>query len=808
MKLTKFKISLVLLANFFLFLFFSSPAFACGPFFNKYIYTPKDIDIYYPLMENKNLFDGGYGLILSNWGPEYFYPIYMELNGKKLNSEIKKELLLYYDNEYFNYDRQERAVDEWLEARKSVAGENIEIDDYMNYKDTYSYFANCSQNAFLTAKKTLEERTKTYNEEQLKSWVKQQDEVFSNCGGHFDKEIILSGKKRGFLTRISELWSNIKDLFSRTTKGSKSKKELSPEELFEYDKEYQRAAIDFYQGNFETAEEKFKKIVDNYDHPWREYSALVIGRIHIRKASLGVVEKYDNSEDPKDIERAEEIRQEELKKADKEFEKILKDDSLRLVHEGAKNLRNYILFRTDPKARLKVADDILLNPDNPGEIINNMEDFATLWYRKLYRKAVDGEIDEEYKEFEKFNLKDGGGFSQWLYAWWNPEKNNLDLALKKYKKTKSPVWLLASLKLMTPNHSSKDQIIQDAEKIFKDSPAHLTANYYRLRLLFDSDQKEKAKKELDNLLESTDFSQKPLAKNYFLNLRMLNSDNYEEILKYGLRNVVTTYYDYEQPHLHKYLPLENGENILLLDEKIKKTFNESLPLEKWSEAVMNENILTPEMRKQIGLIAFVRAVLLNDWEMAQKMADFLAFSDSDLKNDLLSFRAAENQEDREFATALFILEYFGLNHFLDLRFDQVLVGDFVLKERDVFRRNWWCQDRPKPKYVDYFNPDYRQEDRESLSQFLSEDEIKQAQSENEVIYKVVAPNFLAGIVIDYSLKHPRDPRVPEALHSVVDATHYAQCADEKTTDYSKQAFQLLHNNYPGSYWAKETPYWY
>lgn len=808
MKLTKFKILLILLANSFLFLFSGSdPALACGPYITQYIYTPKDIDIYYPLMENENLFNGSYGLILSNWGPEYFYPIYMELNGREISPEVKKELLSYYEDNYYYVHKRESGVDAWEEARKLVTESEVEIKSYKTYKDSHSYFTNCSSEAFFTAKETLEARAKIYSKEQLKLWLEQQDEVFSNCGGAFDKKIILTGKQ-GFLTKISYLFSDIKNFFSKIARKSKTKRELSPEELFEYDKEYQQAAVDFYQDNFEAAEKKFKKIADNYDHPWREYAALVIGRIYIRKVQLGTVEKYGNSKNPEDIKKAEEIRKREFEKANKQFERILKDDSLSFVHKGAKDLRNYILFRIDPQARLKVANDALLSSDIPKEIINNIEDFSLLWYRKLTRKVIkeDEEIDDKYREFEKFILKNGDDFSQWLYAWWNPEKNNLDLALEKYKKTKSPAWLLASLKLMTPNHSSKDQIIQDAEKIPKDSPAYLTANYYRLKLLIASGQKEKAKEELSSLLNEVDFDKTPIAKNYFMDLGMLNSKNLEEALGYSSRSIVTKYWDYFLPYFRKYEPLESTEHHPLMDIKMKKSLNMIVPLAKWVDVVVGKNELSSEIKVRMGVTAFIRAVLLDNWELAREIVRFLTSSDLRLKNDFSDFMNAKTQKDEKFATALLILKYPSFDHFLGVRFDQALIGDYIFRTRDIFRRNWWCKDESRARI--YFESGKEQDDVEALRQFLSDDEMKQAQSENEIIYNNVAPNFLAEIVIDYAIDHPQDSRVPQALHSIVDATRYAQCKDKKTTEFSKKAFQLLHNNYPGSYWAKETPYWY
>jgi hypothetical protein len=70
-----------------------------------------------------------------------------------------------------------------------------------------------------------------------------------------------------------------------------------------------------------------------------------------------------------------------------------------------------------------------------------------------------------------------------------------------------------------------------------------------------------------------------------------------------------------------------------------------------------------------------------------------------------------------------------------------------------------------------------------------------------------APRYLPRIVIEWAKKHPEDARVPEALHLAVRATRYG-CQDGKPNPLSREAFNLLHQNYPKSEWAKQTPFWF
>lgn len=69
--------------------------------------------------------------------------------------------------------------------------------------------------------------------------------------------------------------------------------------------------------------------------------------------------------------------------------------------------------------------------------------------------------------------------------------------------------------------------------------------------------------------------------------------------------------------------------------------------------------------------------------------------------------------------------------------------------------------------------------------------------------------YLAAQTLAWAGTHPDDPRVPEALHLVVQAGRRA-CRDlqKPPVAYGRTAFELLHNRYPKSEWTEKTRYWY
>lgn len=807
--ISRVKLPILLVITFSFAFLLVDQTFACGPFFPNYIYTPEDIEKKrnpFLFVDPASFLNSHYEIILSNWNLQAFYPIYRDLTNNKISQEEKEQLVRYYNYEFYDIDQQlDEAIASWKEARKLIAKEDVEIDKYKC--DDYNCYVNCLPDAFLTAANTLKERSKVYNSDELKIWLDNQDKVFSNCGTQKSVGFKLSAlpaslqestniaKNQSFLSKVLEFFLKIfnkitnsfKNLFTKKITKPEEKisnqeilkeEKISNQELLRYDQEYQRAALAFYQGNLDEAEKIFKEIADNPNHPWRAYGALALARIYIRRANEEYEKNWPNDNwEWESREKAIQARNAILEKAKIQLENILKDNSLNSVHEGARSLLNFVNFRIDPKKRFKEAEEILLTLRTPKEIINNLEDFSLLL----------PEMERDYI------LKNGKDLSQWIYiyVWGGLDQSNLEFALEQYQKTKSLHWLLASLKLMTPEHHLRDEIIKESLKIPKDSPVYLSANYYRLKLLIKmGENMEKIRKDIDSIL-ATIPEEYPIAKNYFNNLRMLTAKNLTESLSYSLRRVLAVETDSVS---------RVNEKGYLIDGKIKQLFNEFLPLEKWTEIVLANDIFPAEITKQIRLVAFVRAVLLDDFESAQRIASILASSDPTLKEDLSDFLKAKNYNEKKFTAAFFILKYYRLNHVLDSRLDEILVNKLSVKEKDINQRNWWCPYDQTSTQESYEIKD--------LMKFISSQEIQKAKLENEKIYKIVAPNYLSEIVINYALENPNDPRIPEALHLAVMSTRFSECKDDKTSEFSQKAFQILHNNYPNNYWTKQTPYWY
>ena len=150
-----------------------------------------------------------------------------------------------------------KAIKAWADERKKVVGKEDKTADIYTERDSggYDYFPNCTKNAFETAAETLDSRITSYGADDsgVKNWVAAQDVVFANCA---EGKITPADADQG-----------------------------EPEWL-QKDRAYQKAAAAFYSLDYAEAKRQFAEIAQDYQSPWQETAAYLVGRTLIRQASL------------------------------------------------------------------------------------------------------------------------------------------------------------------------------------------------------------------------------------------------------------------------------------------------------------------------------------------------------------------------------------------------------------------------------------------------------------------------------------------------------------------------------------------
>ena len=340
-----------------------------------------------------------------------------------------------------------------------------------------------------------------------------------------------------------------------------------------------------------------------------------------------------------------------------------------------------------------------------------------------------------------------------LSAWIRSFQANGQGALEKWRTVHTLPWLVAALYFAGRNDSSLAELLPAAAAIKPDSPGYLTVNYERVRL-FPPDQ---ARALAEELLGAQNLP--AAAENQFRGERMALARDFDEFLRYSPRRPVAELTDEVGAPKSK----END-----LDDDSTRVFNLQLPLEYWKRAQVS-SLLPDHVRQELARVIFVRTLLLSD----------------------------APPFDRVFT----LLHSPGMQLFVDSGFGR---DTKEIAKIDNYRDNWWCAaNDPGSLYHD-------QPERPAVAPppFLSAADVKQAADETAKFEAAGgAPDWLGTQTLAFAEKNPEDARVPEALYLVVRATRYG-CTDDKTSDVSKRAFDVLHGRYPASAWTKMTPYWF
>jgi len=415
-------------------------------------------------------------------------------------------------------------------------------------------------------------------------------------------------------------------------------------------------------------------------------------------------------------------------------------------------LIGYLRASSKPLERLTELSEMLSKPEPGPAAAESMTDFVL-----LYDKLRDGQIGKADGLTAKSELGD------WIETY---QLGVHPHAVEKWRGTKKLPWLVAAIASTKAGDADTEELIAEAVKVDVKSPAYATVNYYAGSL-----DAEHARQIFDEALKQ------PLpvsSRNLFLQMRMQIAKDWAEFLKFSARVPVGEEFDVgEQTTEWKGGAVFDDEAVLL--------FNKSIPLSLWIEASKSP-LLTAHLRDELATAAWVRAIVLGKTAEAHALAGVIQTP------SMKSYLAA-SPETAQFAAVYLMLKTPGMSPWLRSGFGR----DGKVGELSEFRDNWWSK---------------LNEDARPVERFLTEADRAQGALEWKAMMALDnGGDYLAAEAVRYLKANPSDPRGAEALALAVRATHFST-TDEKTGPLSKQAFDLLHANYPNTSFAKNTKYWY
>jgi hypothetical protein len=235
----------------------------------------------------------------------------------------------------------------------------------------------------------------------------------------------------------------------------------------------------------------------------------------------------------------------------------------------------------------------------------------------------------------------------------------------------------------------------------------------------------------------------------------------------------------------------------VFDQDAITAFNNALPLSLWIDAAGNP-ALPANMQIRVALAGWVRALLLGRMDDARTLMRRVIALQPEAAASARAFVEAADPDTARRAAVYLVLREPSLGPKLlssEAPTPNLAAAHYVDNAGYNHRTGCWDAglDRSHAHSLE----------------FLTKEQRAAAEAEGSAI-RSAGPwgaTFLLRSTLEWAAAQAGDPRIPEALHRAIMAAKF-RCTDAGTRKYSKQAFELLHRNYPGSAWTTKTKYWY
>ena len=702
-----------------------------------------------------------------------------------------------------------RATAVWKDARLLVTGA-LAVDDRdldsdrpgPNFTDT----ENCWDDAFVNAAATLKDRVARAGAASpfVAAWLATQDAVFRSCGH--------AGVSLPTLPADSPTW-------------------------LRQDRAYQEAAFDLYDGRPAQAAARFAAIGRDPASPWRDLGPYLTARALLRAA---IAEPTPDN----------------TASARAAIDALAATPTTTYGHALAADMLHVWQFHFTPAPRMAEIEAQLRAPQPPEDIAVILRDDLDLAAAAPARPEIADWMMALAPTPSGYATGSDEASAHGVAAWEDARVAALRHARERWTATKDVAWLIAALSLADPGEPAAAGLIADATHVPSSNPGWLTAQYHLTRLTLAGGDAQALRARLDAILARTDLSVSD--RNLFTAQRMQVASDLREFARLALRRRLCGGPDpaslgclrsrWQDPPLQAQdvFDGEGREGVTGLGQDALAVIDR-LPL-RARIALSHDPVLPARLRMDIALTNFTRAVQLRDDPALDGLARDLSPLLPQLAAEWARIPTAKPGPDKRFAAFMVLAKIPGLR--TDL-------ADYVRPRGTVaqFQRHWmdWvilpagARDPAlaPPAQAFYqvdgflpFEPRSRVPDGRAdltclgecgrgaspvhLPDFVARLQPRAVaergrfvrQADTDFAYdddgQPLAPSPTPPGALDvwedmlaYAHAHPADPRIPEALHWIVHASHFGASHAHS----GRRAFQLLHRRYPDSVWARRTLVW-
>ncbi|MDR3700704.1 MAG: hypothetical protein P4L56_13755 [Candidatus Sulfopaludibacter sp.] len=534
------------------------------------------------------------------------------------------------------------------------------------------------------------------------------------------------------------------------------------DKLLAADREYQIAAAEFYAEQYDRAAADFDRISSDAGSPWHDTARYVAARVRIRQGTMG-----------KDAAK--------LRDAGARLEAIVKDPAAANWHAPAEALLGFVRAQAEPEKQLAALGRQLMQPGPPEQLERALTDYTSIWDRVETDKAFVPPPDSDV--------------AQWIAAFQADRP-----AIDTWRAKKTLPWLIAALQKA---QTSDPELIAAAHDVKPDSPAWDSVTYYGILAEIRAGELDAARAWAGDALAA-----KPAlaTANLLRSERLRLARDWTEFLQFAPRRPVTDMSDEDESDE----PIDDAtlkQHPVALDADSVTALNHRVPLSLWLDAAQN-SLMPANLQSGIAQAGWVRAVVLGNNDVARKLAERLGKLKPVLAVEMRTWLAEKDPAAAQFTAVFLMLRAPGLEPMVRYGSGR----ETPVTKSDIFRDNWWLLEPMGRVYDSEHNHqalfDLYPDGQFGPTGFLPEGRASAAAKEWQDLNQRAqnSVNYLCTQTLEWARAHPEDPRVPQALHLDVEATHYGP--SDKSSSYSRQAFDLLHRRYPNSEWTKKTKYWY
>ncbi|HEV2817271.1 MAG TPA: hypothetical protein VGW40_08655 [Allosphingosinicella sp.] len=658
--------------------------------------------------------------------------------------------------------------DPWQEARALVVG----APDSPSYValdrpgPDYTRIDNCFPDAFDTAAATLRSRIAGHgaSDPAVRAWLAAQDAVFAACSN--------TGAALPPLPAAAPAW-------------------------LREDRAYQEAAFALY--NFRNAEAatRFAAIAGDPGSPWRPMG-LYLGVRALHREAVA-------NPSPANFARARRV-----------IAALAATPAGTYGRSQATAMRRWLDFRERPAALLAELDRELGAAAPPGDPIVSLRDYLRLAGSAPVRPDT----------------------ADWILTLQSEDRAAAQAhARARWAASRDPAWLIAALSLTGPGDADAESLAADAARVGAGEAAWPSARYHLIRLTIATAASAETRARLDAILARGDLTLSE--RNVFSALRAQAAADLEDFARFALRRpycvASSVSYCLSEGWAEAPRTLGRRDGAWLGLGADARAIIDRLPLS--DRIALSRSPALPEpVRLDLALTGFARAVLSRDEAAIGALAGDLARLLPQLRADWRAIAALPPGPARRFAA------YFAMAKIPGLRADLV---DYTrprgtVRQFEGYWVDWLILPRGRagaassfPAPARYVVDDYWYDDGEHdgdltclghcgrgaaplrLPRFVAARAARAAAERaafamDSTVFGRSPPALPAGTLslweetLAYARAHPRDPRSPEALYWLIRIARWGGNHEHS----GRRAFQLLHRRYPGSAWARRSPYYY